>query len=104
MSSIVKDTFRLKGVGSRLVRSEKDDWLNVQALEGTDDWKKGYVFLRTYCYQQGEERGHLYRIEAVAKLGLNTEATAYGKTAGEAWDALVAVLESKGVKPADSPK
>jgi hypothetical protein len=36
-----------KGQGSRLLRDTDNDWVNIQAREGTAGWKKGLLLLGT---------------------------------------------------------
>lgn len=93
-----------KGSGSRLLRSEGDDWVNVQAKEGTSGWKDGLLFQRTYAYQKGGANGaqHLYRLEAIRLEGLETVATGYGKTSDEAWQFCYEQLKRKGVMPSSA--
>jgi hypothetical protein len=91
----------LKGIGSRLVRGEENDWVNVQAREGTSGWKDKLLFTRHYAYQHHGANGaqHLYRYECSALDGLTQIAVAYGKTNDEARAALYADLQRKGVMP-----
>lgn len=92
----------LKGFGSRLLRERDNDWLNVQAREGTSGWKNGLLFLRLYCYQDKTPAGnaqHLYRYECVRLKGLDLISMAFGKTNDEARDNLYADLKRKGVMP-----
>jgi hypothetical protein len=91
-----------KGKGSRLLRDLPDnDWVNIQAREGTSGWKEGLLFTRTYAYQSGGPAGghHLYRWEATRLAGLDRIAEAYGRTSDEARRALYADLKRKGVMP-----
>jgi hypothetical protein len=92
-----------KGFGSRLLRDEDNDWVNIQAREGTSGWKQGLLFLRTYAYQEKTPAGgaqHLYRYECVRLKGLDLLSVAYGRTNDEARDNLYADLKRKGVMPA----
>jgi hypothetical protein len=91
----------LKGRGSRLVRSEDDDWINIQSREGMSGWKKGLLFTRHYAYQQAGQNGaqHLYRYECIRLNGLDSVAVAFGKTNDEARDNLYEDLKRKGVMP-----
>lgn len=93
-----------KGKGSRLLRGADDDWVNIQAREGTSGWKDGILFTRTYSYQRSGVNGaqHLYRWEATRLDGLDRIAEAYGKTSDEARHALYADLRRKGVMPLDA--
>jgi hypothetical protein len=92
-----------KGQGSRLLRDLPDnDWVNLQAREGTSGWKKGLLFTRTYAYQEpreGQPGHHLYRYEVCRMRGLERVAEAYGRTFKEAREALYADLKRKGVMP-----
>ena len=91
-----------KGIGSRLVRGEENDWVNVQAREGMDGWKKGLLFLRLYAYQDGRKGvpgRHLYRYECVRLEGLEPVAVAHGRTNDEARASLYEDLRRKGVMP-----
>jgi hypothetical protein len=94
-----------KGKGSRLLRDLPDnDWINLQAREGTSGWKKGILFTRTYAYQDADgerQAGHLYRMEATRLKGLERIAEAYGRTSEEARSELYAELRRKGVMPAE---
>jgi hypothetical protein len=101
MANPTKGFRTFKGRGSRLLRDEDDDWVNVQAREGTSGWKKGLLFTRHYAYQ---EKGmnpaqHLYRYECIRLKGLDSVATAFGKTNDEARDNLYDDLKRKGVMP-----
>jgi hypothetical protein len=92
----------LKGKGSRLLRDLPDnDWINIQAREGTSGWKDGILFTRTYAYQNSGVNGpqHLYRWEATRLDGLDHIAEAHGKTSDEARLALYADLKRKGLMP-----
>jgi len=91
----------LKGQGSRLLRSEDDDWVSVQAREGLTGWKRGLLFTRHYSYQDGGANGaqHLYRFECLRLKGLDVLAVAYGKTNDEARTSLYEDLKRKGVMP-----
>lgn len=95
-----------KGQGSRLLRDVPDnDWVNLQAKEGTSGWKDGLLFTRTYAYQEGTKTrnaAHLYRVEATRLVGLDRIAEAHGRTSKEAWKALYDDLRRKGVMPADA--
>src|SRR4051794_22787125 len=92
-----------KGQGSRLLRSLPDnDWVNIQAREGTSGWKEGLLFTRTYAYQDAttaKPAQHLYRMEATRLRGLERIAEAYGRTSKEARDELYEQLRKKGVMP-----
>jgi hypothetical protein len=90
-----------KGQGSRLLRDTDNDWVNIQAREGTAGWKKGLLFTRHYAYQEKGINGaqHLYRYECLRLTGLDTVATAYGKTNDEARGRLYDALRQKGVMP-----
>jgi hypothetical protein len=95
-----------KGQGSRLLRDTDNDWVNIQAREGTAGWKKGLLFTRHYAYQEKGINGaqHLYRYECLRLIGLDTVATAYGKTNDEARSRLYDVLKQKGVMPIGEPE
>jgi len=98
------DGFRtFKGKGSRLLRGADDDWVNVQAHEGTSGWQDGVLLTRIYAYQRNGVNGaqHLYRWEATCLDGLDRIAEAHGKTSDEALYALFADLRRKGVMPLD---
>jgi hypothetical protein len=91
-----------KGIGSRLLRDTDNDWVNVQAREGTDGWKKGLLFVRLYAYQdaRGKTPGrHLYRYECFRLRGLESVAVAHGTTNDEARESLYEDLKRKGVMP-----
>ena len=94
-----------KGKGSRLLRDLPDnDWVNLQAREGTSGWKQGLLFTRTYAYQDAvgdRPAGHLYRMEATRLKGLERVAEAYGRSSEEARQALYMQLKRKGVMPAE---
>ena len=95
-----------KGQGSRLLRDLPDnDWVNIQAKEGTSGWKKGMLFTRHYSYLSDGINGaqHLYRVEATRLDGLDRVAEAHGKTSREAWHSLYADLKRKGVMPTEEP-
>jgi len=92
----------LKGIGSRLVRGEDNDWVNVQAREGQNGWKKGLLFLRIYAYQDKTPAGgaqHLYRYECVRLKGFESLALAHGRTNDEARTNLYDDLKRKGIMP-----
>ena len=93
-----------KGKGSRLLRGEDNDWVNVQTREGTSGWKQGLLFTRHYAYQEKGANGaqHLYRYECIRLKGLDSIATAFGKTNDEARDNLYDDLKRKGVMPVDA--
>lgn len=93
----------LKGRGSRLLRGEDDDWVNIQAREGLTGWKRGLLFTRHYAYQQHGANGaqHLYRYECMRLQGLELVAIAFGATNDEARESLYADLKRKGVMPND---
>jgi hypothetical protein len=91
-----------KGFGSRLLRDEDNDWVNVQVREGTTGWKKGLLFVRLYAYQEKTPAGgaqHLYRYECFRLKGLDSLAVAYGTTNDEARTELYSDLKRKGVMP-----
>jgi hypothetical protein len=92
-----------KGIGSRLLRGEDNDWVNVQAREGTAGWKKGLLFLRLYAYQDGRGGNpgrHLYRYECYRLRGLEPISVAHGSTNDDARISLYEDLKRKGVMPA----
>lgn len=90
-----------KGQGSRLLRGPDNDWVSVQVKEGESGWKKGLLFTRHYSYQEQGANGaqHLYRYECTRLKGLDSLATAHGKTNEEARESLYADLRRKGVMP-----
>jgi hypothetical protein len=91
-----------KGFGSRLVRGEENDWVNIQAREGTAGWKKGLLFLRLYAYQDGRSGvagRHLYRYECFRLRGLESVAVSHGRTNDQARESLYEDLRRKGVMP-----
>jgi hypothetical protein len=91
-----------KGFGSRLLRDEGNDWVNIQAREGTSGWKKGLLFLRTYSYQEATPAGgaqHLYRYECLRLRGLDSVGSAFGRTNDDARNNLYEDLKRKGVMP-----
>ena len=91
-----------KGVGSRLLRDTDNDWVNVQAREGTAGWKKGLLFVRLYAYQDAHgstPARHLYRYECFRLRGLESVAVAHGPTNEEARASLYEDLKRKGVMP-----
>lgn len=93
-----------KGRGSRLLRDEDNDWVNVQVREGTSGWKKGLLFTRHYAYQEKGANGaqHLYRYECLRLKRLDSIATAFGRTNDEARSALYDDLKRKGIMPTDA--
>jgi len=93
-----------KGFGSRLLRDKDNDWVNVQAKEGTSGWKKGLLFLRVYAYQDKTRVGkaqHLYRYECLRLRGFGQLAVAHGRTDDEARYNLYDDLKRKGIMPPD---
>lgn len=91
-----------KGFGSRLLRDKDNDWVNIQAREGTSGWKRGLLFVRVYSYQEKTAAGraqHLYRYECLRLSGLDQLAVAFGRTFDEARDNLYEDLKRKGVMP-----
>src|SRR4051794_15569230 len=90
-----------KGRGSRLLRTEDDDWVNVLAREGTSGWKDGLLFTRHYAYQHSGRNGaqHLYRYECLRLKGLDSVALAFGRTDDEARSNLYEDLKRQGVMP-----
>ena len=94
----------LKGFGSRLLRDKDNDWLNIQAREGTSGWKNGLLFLRAYAYQEKTPAGgaqHLYRYQCLRLRGLDEVAVAFGRTNDDARNNLYDDLKRKGVMPVD---
>lgn len=93
-----------KGRGSRLLRDEDNDWVNVQVREGTSGWKKGLLFTRHYSYQETGADGahHLYRYECMRLKGMDSLATAFGRRSDEARENLYADLKRKGVMPSEA--
>jgi hypothetical protein len=109
----------LEGHKSRLVREvypdgETDDWTNLKGLEGSEDWKRAFIFIRVYAYQHDRDsseidtgrpgpprwgHGHLYVFEARFKNGLGLAAEGLGRTNDEAWDDLLSRLRKRGLIP-----
>lgn len=92
-----------KGHGSRLLRDTDNDWVNIQAREGTSGWKQGLLFVRVYCYQERTPAAgaqHLYRYECLRLRGLDLISVAYGRTNDDARNNLYADLKRKGIMPA----
>lgn len=60
-----------KGQGSRLLRDTDNDWVNVQAREGTAGWKKGLLFIRLYAYQdpRGSARASCVSLRVLSAAG-----------------------------------
>jgi hypothetical protein len=91
----------LKGGDSRVTRGPEDDWVNVQALEGIEGWKKGLLFTRTYAYQRHGVNGaqNLYRLDVTRLEGMKRITEAFGDTSDEVWAVAFADLKRKGVMP-----
>jgi hypothetical protein len=53
-----------KGFGSRLLRDEDNDWVNVQVREGTTGWKKGLLL----CGSMPTRKRHLQMVRNIFAL------------------------------------